>query len=159
MEKLEWKLVVPRGKCFQILAIYRVELNRQTRMLKIRLLRLLQKSMLRGYKRYIFCTFMLGFCCCCCCWFFNLGELFSGKCGVGEASCGQKVSFRLTVDFPPCSANLFVYYILVSLMLVFSKLLELSMVELRKLRVNLQKVQQQNVQLAQANSQMLAVFL
>ncbi|GMN52876.1 hypothetical protein TIFTF001_022017 [Ficus carica] len=37
-----------------------------------------------------------------------------------------------------------------------NKLIELSMVELRKLRVNLQKVQQQNVQLAQANSQMLA---
>ncbi|KAA8534455.1 hypothetical protein F0562_031972 [Nyssa sinensis] len=37
-----------------------------------------------------------------------------------------------------------------------NKIIELSGVELRKMRVNLQKVQQQNLQLAQANSQMLA---
>jgi translation initiation factor RLI1 len=42
-------------------------------------------------------------------------------------------------------------------MLVDSKVIELSGMELQKLRINLQKMQQQNFQLAQANSQMLAV--
>lgn len=37
-----------------------------------------------------------------------------------------------------------------------NKIIELSGIELQKLRINLQKVQQQNVLLAQANSQMLA---
>ncbi|KAL5735060.1 hypothetical protein ACOSP7_032921 [Xanthoceras sorbifolium] len=37
-----------------------------------------------------------------------------------------------------------------------NKIIELSGIELQKLRINLQKVQQQNLQLAQANSQMLA---
>ncbi|PSR92987.1 Futsch light chain LC(f) like [Actinidia chinensis var. chinensis] len=37
----------------------------------------------------------------------------------------------------------------------FSKIVELSGIELKKLRVGLQKMQQQNLQLAQANSQML----
>ena len=44
-----------------------------------------------------------------------------------------------------------------SLMLVDSKTIELSGKELQRLRLNLQKVQKQNLQLAQANSQMLAV--
>lgn len=38
-----------------------------------------------------------------------------------------------------------------------SKIIELSVIELRKLRVNLQKTQLQNWNLAQANSQMIAV--
>ena len=42
-------------------------------------------------------------------------------------------------------------------MLIDSKVIELSGMELQKLRINLQKMQQQNFQLAQANSQMLAV--
>jgi hypothetical protein len=46
---------------------------------------------------------------------------------------------------------------LLSLVLVDSKIIELSGIELQKLRINLQKIQQQNLQLAQANSQMLAV--
>ncbi|XP_062156453.1 SHUGOSHIN 2 isoform X2 [Alnus glutinosa] len=37
-----------------------------------------------------------------------------------------------------------------------NKIIELSGIELQKLRINLQKMQQQNLQLAQANSQMLA---
>ena len=46
---------------------------------------------------------------------------------------------------------------LLSLALVDSKIIEFSGIELQKLRINLQKMQQQNLQLAQANSQMLAV--
>lgn len=46
---------------------------------------------------------------------------------------------------------------LFSFILVGSKIIELSGIELQKLRINLQKVQQQNLLLAQANSQMLAV--
>lgn len=46
---------------------------------------------------------------------------------------------------------------LLSLVLVDSKIIELSGIELQKLRINLQKTKQQNFQLAQANNQMLAV--
>lgn len=45
---------------------------------------------------------------------------------------------------------------LVKLLADRNKIIELSGAELHKLRVNLQKMQQQNLQLAQANSQMLA---
>uniref|UniRef100_A0A5B7AR69 Putative shugoshin-1 n=1 Tax=Davidia involucrata TaxID=16924 RepID=A0A5B7AR69_DAVIN len=45
---------------------------------------------------------------------------------------------------------------LMKLLVDRNKIIELSGIELRKMRVNLQKVQQQNLQLAQANSQMLA---
>ena len=40
---------------------------------------------------------------------------------------------------------------------VISKLMEMTGTELQKMRISLQKLQQQNLQLAQANSQMLAV--
>ena len=39
----------------------------------------------------------------------------------------------------------------------YSKLVELSGIEIQKLRINLRSVQEKNLQLAQANSQMLAV--
>lgn len=44
------------------------------------------------------------------------------------------------------------------LTLVNSKIIELSAIKLQKLRVNYQQLQQQNLQLAQTNSQMLAVM-
>ncbi|KAG6728317.1 hypothetical protein I3842_02G167700 [Carya illinoinensis] len=46
--------------------------------------------------------------------------------------------------------------ILMRLVAERNKIIELSRIELQKLRISLQKVQQQNLQLAQANSQMLA---
>ncbi|XP_057471172.1 SHUGOSHIN 1-like [Actinidia eriantha] len=46
-------------------------------------------------------------------------------------------------------------YFTFSLTLVDSKIIELSGIEFQKLRINLQKMQQQNSQLAQANNQML----
>ncbi|KAG2729752.1 hypothetical protein I3760_01G264400 [Carya illinoinensis] len=45
---------------------------------------------------------------------------------------------------------------LMKLLVERNKIIELSVIELQKLRINLLKVQQQNLQLAQANSQMLA---
>lgn len=48
---------------------------------------------------------------------------------------------------------------LLSLALIGRKIIELSGIEIQKLRINLQKVQHQNLQLAQANSQMLMVPL
>ncbi|XP_040998260.1 SHUGOSHIN 1-like isoform X2 [Juglans microcarpa x Juglans regia] len=45
---------------------------------------------------------------------------------------------------------------LMKLVVERNKIIELSRIELQKLRISLQKVQQQNLQLAQANSQMLA---
>lgn len=40
----------------------------------------------------------------------------------------------------------------------FSKIIELSGVEFQKLKINLRKVQENNLQLAQANTHMLAVW-
>lgn len=45
----------------------------------------------------------------------------------------------------------------VALFCGFSKIIELSGVEFQKLRINLRNVQEKNLQLAQANSHMLAV--
>ncbi|XP_041022372.1 SHUGOSHIN 2 isoform X1 [Juglans microcarpa x Juglans regia] len=45
---------------------------------------------------------------------------------------------------------------LMKLLVERNKIIELSVIELQKLRINFLKVQQQNLQLAQANSQMLA---
>ncbi|XP_040998268.1 shugoshin-1-like isoform X3 [Juglans microcarpa x Juglans regia] len=59
------------------------------------------------------------------------------------------------VFFSPGLFRVWFWFIL-SLVLVDSKIIELSRIELQKLRISLQKVQQQNLQLAQANSQMLA---
>ena len=108
-------------------------------------------------------------------WFF--GNCDPGKYGIGKASCRPKVSFTFVIRFfwKLCSScwneSVMVFYCLhwlchsISLEFfwldflnsVISKIIEVTGIELQKLRISLQKLQQQNLQLAQANSQMLAV--
>ncbi|KAJ0101103.1 hypothetical protein Patl1_06013 [Pistacia atlantica] len=55
-----------------------------------------------------------------------------------------------------CDFNAFFPFRVCPLILVGSKLIELNGTELQKMKINLQKAQQQNLQLAKANSSMLA---
>lgn len=58
-----------------------------------------------------------------------------------------------------CNFNAFFHCGFSPLILVGSKLIEVNGIELQKMRINLQKAQQQNLQLAKENSSMLAVNL
>lgn len=95
-------------------------------------------------------------------WFF--GNCDPGKYGIDQASCRPKVSFTLHVGMK--MSWFFVVNFIIQFMDLFwldffnsvtSKIIEVTGIELQKMRISLQKLQQQNLQLAQANSQMLAV--
>lgn len=84
--------------------------------------------------------------------------LFAGEHDIDESSSTQKVSifylfslcFACQFDF--CTNGVFLLFC------GFSKIIELSGVEFQKLKINLRKVQENNLQLAQANTHMLAVW-